>query len=89
MATLSERVGLLVKYSGLKQRQLSELAGLSPAVVGQWCRGRARSPDSGALAKLTGATGCSLQWLLLGTAPAPTEKQVRTAVARAQRKVAA
>ncbi len=75
--------------AGISQRELGALAKVSvtyPALIES---GRRPDPGAGTLGRLAGVLGCTTDYLILGTEPAPTEEQVKAAVGRAREGAAA
>jgi transcriptional regulator with XRE-family HTH domain len=75
---------------GISQRELAELAGISPAYPG-FLERSPETPTIGAEIALRIATtlGCSIEYLVRGVGQPPTEEAARDAVATARERLAA
>ena len=74
-----ERLRKARELSGLNQRQLSLAADLSEWHVSKLERDLSTSIEHTTAAKLAGALGVTLDWLVLGNGPEPKQRTVRTA----------
>lgn len=85
--SFAARVELVRGLAELNQRELSELAGLSPSLVWAIENGSRSSPTARTLSSLSAVLGVSLDWLAHGKGVKPTREAVKRAVRRAQRSV--
>ena len=69
--SLGDRVRELRERAGISQRELDRLADLGEGHVGQIESGVKPNPTVRIAEKIAGALGCSLDWLVGGTGPAP------------------
>lgn len=72
------------ELDGLSSSDLSTLSGLSRGVAGMIERGHIQKPTGEVLGALARSLGITTDWLILGTGEAPSEEQVKAAVARAR-----
>ncbi|HEU4407889.1 MAG TPA: helix-turn-helix transcriptional regulator [Polyangiaceae bacterium] len=82
---VGERVARARRWSGVSQRRLSGLVGLSPTYLGAVERG-GFMPGTGPLFALADVLGVSAAWLARGEGEEPTPDVVRAAVAAAEAK---
>ena len=79
LVSLAARVRYLHETSGLDQKAMSLLAGLSQSHVHQLIHGRLRAPRCETLAKLARTFDVSLEWLVSGEGPVPPPRRIRAA----------
>ena len=82
--SIAERVRSAREASGLSQRSLSTLAGLSTGAVNLIESGDRESPAAATLAGIAGVLGITLDWLVSGIGDEPKAEAIRGAAARAQ-----
>lgn len=82
--TFAERLQATRKLAKLPAYELAELGGLSAGYVAHLERGRTKSPGLDALEALARVLGVTIDYLVSGTGPEPTEEHVVAAVARAR-----
>lgn len=80
----SFRLGSTRELAGIDPTDLDRIAGLSRGHTALLESGAKADPSSSTVAKLSSALGVSCDWLIRGTAPAPTAESVRAAVAEAR-----
>lgn len=88
----AERLAALRTRAGLSQRGLADLAGLKSARhVGLLEAAEELGPKVAAktLASLAAVFGCSVDHLMFGTEPGPTDEEIGAAVASARARLAA
>lgn len=84
MDTIGERLGFARQLAECSMREISILAGCDPTAVRLIEIGERPDPRGSTLAAVGRVLGCSVDWLISGTGPAPTEEQVRAAVEQAR-----
>lgn len=84
---VGERIARLRELTGLSQRDMSELAGLTEQHVRLLEIGERRSPSVETIVRLAHAYDTSLEWLATGDGdePDPARVHVATAARRAER----
>lgn len=82
--TAGVRLGTARQHTTASQRELAELAGLSPSMVWQIESGTIAAPSGTTLAQLAEVLGVSLDWLIRGEGPDPQAEDVQAAVERAR-----
>jgi putative transcriptional regulator len=70
--TLGQRIRRVRGDAGLSQEALAQLAGVTLRAVSYW-EADARNPNLESLRRISGATGCSLWWLVHGTGSDPEQ----------------
>lgn len=78
MNTLSERLKLALKKSGLKKVDLARACGITRAAVGFWFSGQTQALDGANLANAAKALGVSSYWLATGKGPITETLQATT-----------
>lgn len=68
--TLGQRIRRVRIDGGLSQEALAKLAGVTLRAVSYW-EADARNPNLESLRRISGATGCSLWWLVHGIGSEP------------------
>ena len=66
MTTLSERVALALKHSGIDQAELAAAVSASPAAISQWLSGRTKTINSARLHAAADALKVNPAWLASG-----------------------
>jgi len=66
----AERISFALDYAGYNKRvEYARLRDLSGPTVTGWCRPNGAAPSLDSMAKLSGDTGITLEWLINGTGP--------------------
>lgn len=64
--TIADRIRVILRETGLNQRELSRLSGQSPSFVAAILNGRSKSPEAERLARLARMTNFSVAWVISG-----------------------
>lgn len=80
--SLSSRLAHARSLSGLSAKALDRLSGLTPGHVSAIESEVKKEVGAATVAKIATALGISLDWLVSGKDPAPTERAIRRAVSR-------
>ena len=75
--------------AGLSRHELAELAGISASYPGLIESGRRTDVGVGFAEKLASVVGATLDHLIRGTGPAPSDAEIEAAVTKARRRLAA
>lgn len=74
----------LCRRGGISFRGADDLAGRTPGHCQAIVRGTIRAAEAPTLVAYARAFGCTVGWLIAGEGDAPTDDEVRAAVARAR-----
>lgn len=83
MRTFGERVKYARGLGKISARRLDLLADLTPGHVSAIEAGQRERIEARTASMLAAVLGCSLDWLIDGDGPAPSERAIRAAVAAA------
>lgn len=76
---LATRLRHAREVSGISGRQLGQIAGLSTSIVSHLENDRYGTPNGETLQAICAVLGISVDWLLSGNGPAPTDDAIRGA----------
>lgn len=84
ISELAMRLQRTRTLGGISSRELSDLCGFSPTLIGQLERGDTADLVTARAAKVAHVLGVELDWLINGEGQAPVKGQVRAAIDRAR-----
>jgi transcriptional regulator with XRE-family HTH domain len=82
-SSIATRLAAAIVASGESANRIGTIAGASPGYVRLLIRGARRQPSAEALGRVAAVLGVSIEWLVMGAGPPPTEEHIRASVARA------